>query len=206
MKLGELLTILVDKSGSEINQSDLAQSLGITRQTVSNRIKNGSEVTVSEFDKVEKFFNVRLNMTPSFSENSVIVMDYYPEVFVSCGLGAITFSEEKYPMVISKDLVSNYSDTKNYSVIIAKGDSMQPFINSNDKLIIEQTETNAIEDNKVYVFCYKQELFVKRLSKNIDEIVIKSDNPEYRTRIISLSDIPELIILGKVVGLLRNEI
>ena len=33
-----------------------------------------------------------------------------------------------------------------------------------------------IIDNKIYVFCYKNEFFVKRLAKNVDELIVKSDN------------------------------
>jgi len=51
MKLNELLELISQKTGNSVNQSMLADSLGITRQTVSNRIKNESEVTVSETSK-----------------------------------------------------------------------------------------------------------------------------------------------------------
>ena len=40
MKLEELLTILSQKTGNYVNQSLLAESLGITRQTICNCIKN----------------------------------------------------------------------------------------------------------------------------------------------------------------------
>ena len=54
MLLDELLKLISEKIGNEIRQSLLAEALGITRQTVSNRIKNESEVTVSELNKIEK--------------------------------------------------------------------------------------------------------------------------------------------------------
>ena len=53
MKLDELISIISNSTGNSINQSMLADCLGITRQTVSNRIKNESEVTVSELNRAE---------------------------------------------------------------------------------------------------------------------------------------------------------
>ena len=59
MKLDELIKQISDKTGNIINQSALAESLGITRQTVSNRIKNESEVTVSELNRIEEYFKIK---------------------------------------------------------------------------------------------------------------------------------------------------
>ena len=51
MLLEDVLQIISQKTGKFINQSGLAESLGITRQTVSNRIKNESQITVNELKK-----------------------------------------------------------------------------------------------------------------------------------------------------------
>ena len=62
MKLEELLVILSKKTESNVNQSLLAESLGITRQTISNRIKNSSQVTVSELKKLKIFLEYLYSM------------------------------------------------------------------------------------------------------------------------------------------------
>ena len=56
MKLDELLSLLSKKADSYINQSQLAESLGVTRQTISNRIKNESDVDnlFNELDSATK--------------------------------------------------------------------------------------------------------------------------------------------------------
>lgn len=204
MKLEELISIITKKTGNFVNQSMLAESLGVTRQTVSNRIKNESQITVSELKKVEDYFNITLfNESDNFDEN-VIHVDYYTDVFASCGNGSIVFSEEKIKLPISTLLIHGFSKRKTYSIINATGNSMFPTINNGDKLIVEHWCGEQIQDNKIYVFCFNSEFYVKRLSKNLDEIIIKSDNPEYRTRTINGSTTQELKVIGKIVGAVKN--
>src|SRR5574344_268072 len=203
MKVESLTKILTKELGRAINQSMIAECLGVTRQTISNRIKNNSELTVSEVSKIEKYFNINILNTTNYTNNDDIVVDFYPDIFASCGNGRIVFSQEKEIIYIPKALLSRYSNNKQYSMICASGDSMSPYINSGDKLIIEHINGSQIIDNKIYVFFYNDELFVKRLSKNIDEIIIKSDNPNYNSRTISGESINNLNIIGEIVGIMR---
>ena len=200
MKLDELIRLISDKTGNIINQSALSESLGITRQTISNRIKNESEVTVSELKRIEEYFkiNVLNNLT------DIAYVDYYEDVFASCGDGSIVFSSEKSKLPIPTSLIHGYSQNKLYSMINASGNSMSPTIDNGDKLIVEHWNGNQIQDNKIYVFCYNGEFFVKRLSKNLDEIIIKSDNPEYRIRNISGKAVENLILIGKIVATIKQ--
>ena len=201
MKIQDLINIVTQKSGLAVNQSMIAEILGVTRQTISNRIKNDSELTVSELVKVEDRFNVKILGT---SQDDLIHVPYYQDVFDSCGNGNYVFSEYKIPVSISKTFLKSFSQKKQYSMINASGDSMSPFINAGDKLIIEHKLGNsAISDNKIYVFCYKNDVFVKRLSKNIDELIVKSDNEEYRSRVIKDEDLNNVTVIGEVVGIIR---
>lgn len=200
MKLDELISLISAQTGTNINQTMLADSLGITRQTISNRIKKDSEVTVSELKRVEKHFNVSvLN-----SVADVEYIDYYNDIFASCGNGSFVFSDEKTKLAIPTSLISGFSKNKMYSMINASGNSMAPTIENGDKLIVEHWDGNQIQDDKIYVFCYNNEIFVKRLSKNLDEIIIKSDNPEYRTRTISGKPAEELILIGKIIATFKQ--
>lgn len=203
MKITELLDLITKKVGNPITQSRLAKILGISRQTINNRIRNNSGITLSELEKIETSLEIKLFGACPDTENMINV-DYYPEVFASCGGGTVTFSEEKELVPLPKSILFNYSPSKQYSMIHAYGDSMTPFINNGDKLIIEHWESNQIIDNKIYVFCYKSEIFVKRLSKNVDEIVIKSDNPIYDKKIVSNEEMNDLQIIGQVVGIVRS--
>lgn len=196
MKLDELIQLISNIAGITVNQSMLADSLGITRQTISNRIKTQSEVTVSEIRRVEEFFKISIFSSVT---DDIAYIDYYTDVFASCGNGSIVFSSEKTKLPIPISMISGYSKNKLYSMINASGNSMSPTIDNGDKLIVEHWNGNQIQDNKIYVFCFNNEFFVKRLSKNLDEIIIKSDNPEYRIRTINGKSAAELILDRKSV-------
>ena len=201
MKLDELIQLISNIAGITVNQSMLADSLGITRQTISNRIKTQSEVTVSEIRRVEEFFKISIFSSVT---DDIAYIDYYTDVFASCGNGSIVFSSEKTKLPIPISMISGYSKNKLYSMINASGNSMSPTIDYGDKLIVEHWNGNQIQDNKIYVFCFNNEFFVKRLSKNLDEIIIKSDNPEYRIRTINGKSAAELILIGKIVATVKQ--
>ena len=62
-----------------------------------------------------------------------------------------------------------------------------------------------ISDNRIYVFRFGDNIFVKRLVLNIDQIVIKSDNKEYSTRNIEKDKLDDFQIIGRIVGIWREE-
>ena len=203
MKIDELINLISAKTGYSVSQSIFADCLGITRQTVSNRIKNQSEVTVSELKKAENYFNINI-FGSGESDSDIAYIDYYSDVFASCGNGSIVFSSSKTKLPISASIIRGYSKNKLYSMINATGNSMSPTIEDGDKLVVEHWNGEQIQDDKIYVFCYNNEFFVKRLSKNIDEIIIKSDNPEYRARTIPAKSLSELILIGKIVAAVKS--
>lgn len=56
---------------------------------------------------------------------------------------------------------------------------------------------------KIYKIFY---IFVKRLVKNIDEMIIKSDNPDpiYRAHYIEKDELNNITVVGRIVGLVRE--
>lgn len=184
------------------SQEQLGQELGVTKQQMGRLERGESQLTE---DKLEYLKNKYGSMLQSNIEESVFV-DYYPDVFGSCGSGAFVLSERKEVLQVPKKLFTSFSPVKKYSVINAVGESMLPNIHDKDRLIVEHWEGGQIKDNRVYVFCYKDEIFVKRLIKNVDEIIIKSDNPDplYRARYIEKDDMNNVLIVGEIIGLMRD--
>lgn len=201
----EALIEVSNQTKKKITYMDFAKVLGYTKQYVS-QIKN-DELTPAQLQKIENHYQIDLTKSNLSNPTDTVTLDYYPQIFGSCGGGVFALSQEKQVINIPKSaFMFNYSENKTYSVINAWGDSMNPFIQNKDKLVVEHLNGEQIKDNHIYVFCYKDEIFVKRLIKNIDEVIIKSDNtdPIYRPRVIEGKKLNDLYIIGEIVGLVRN--
>ena len=200
MKYCDIQPILQNLTSQNVSIAKIGDILGLTRQTMHSRVSSGkSDVTDAEIRLLENAFNVSL--VEQFT------LDYYPDVFGSCGTGYFVSSEQKEQIQVPVNaLFKSLSAGKKYSVINAQGTSMQPYIEPDDKLIIEHLDNQPIIDNHVYVFCYDKDLYIKRLYKNIDEIIAKSDNPDpiFKVKSIPKEEWCNLQVIGEVVGLMRN--
>ena len=202
MKTKEALSEIIGFKKRNVSQQEIGKVLGVTKQYIS-QIMN-KELTEEQLKLLEQHFQI--DFTKVNKEEDKMSVDYYPEVFGSCGSGKFVLSEQKELIQVPKKFFSHYSSAKKYSLINAVGESMMPNIHPKDRLIVEHWAGEQIRDNQIYVFCYNNEIFVKRLIKNVDEVVIKSDNPDpaYRTRFIEKSDMNNLLIIGEIVGLMRD--
>ena len=225
LTIKELQTELQKLTNMKITQVDFANALGTTKSNISIRMKNGSEVTILEIKKIVTSLNINgahnvINellkkqnrlISEYISEDNmpvedIIELDYYPSVFGSCGMGSFVFSEEKEKISVPRRFIPSYSGFKTYSVINAIGDSMSPYIIDKDKLIVEHYNGGQISDNHIYVFRFEDNIFIKRLVLNLDQIVVKSDNKEYQTRNIEKDKLNDFQIIGRIVGIWREEL
>lgn len=203
MRYSVLLDTLQNLINFRPSQKQIGDILGLAQTAISGRANRDSEFKTEEIEKIEKHYAIKILGN---SNADCVEVDYYPEVFGSCGSGVFVLSEKKESISVPKSNFFDYRASAQYSVINAVGNSMAPYILDNDKLVVEHIAGEQIKDNKVYVFAYNNEIFVKRLIKNVDEIVIISDNdsPIYRPRYIEKEDINNLQVIGQVVGLMRN--
>lgn len=138
-------------------------------------------------------------------QENTIILDYYPEACGSCGNGVFEFSTKKTQLAVPKEsFFTRFSSVKQYFVINAIGNSMEPLIYDGDKLVIEHYEGEQIKDNRPYLFCFNNEIFIKRLAKNVDELLIIPENKMFSVRKLEKEQMNEVNILGQVVGLMRD--
>ena len=188
----------------KVSQQMIADALNVAQAAISGRIKRNSDFTLDELSKIEQAMGLPAGSLSGMQTNdNCIDLDYFSDVWASCGTGAVVFEETSEKLSVPTSLIQNYSKTNRYSVINSRGDSMTPFIQDRDKLIVEHWNGGQIIDNCIYVFRYANELFVKRLVKNITQIVIKSDNPLYEPIKITDKD-QDFEVIGQIVGLMRD--
>lgn len=205
MRFDEVCRLIQKFTGREIKQSDFVKILDIKRGTISARAKSNSEFPTSELIHLEQHFGFPMGSLSGVVHNdNNIELDFYPDVFGSCGDGSMVFEETSEKLAVTKDVITNYSDKNKYSVISARGSSMAPVIQDSDKLVIQHNLNEQIIDDTVYLFRYNGELFIKRLVKNVDQIICISENPRFQDRVIENKGNFEII--GKVVGLFRSKV
>ena len=217
----ELVEIIENQTGEKPKQKDIAEALGADVGKINKRAIRNSTYDLDELNQINDWYEKKyfeFNIFDSAKINQMIknvsskkaqnefAADYYPNVFGSCGTGTFILSEEKETISIPKRIISSYSPLNKYSVINAVGESMLPTIHNRDKLIVEHTQGQNIRDNNVYVFCYDNQVYVKRLIKNIDQLIIRSDNPDpiYVPKIVERYDMNNVQIIGRIVGIIRE--
>lgn len=202
MKYSELLPALQNLIGRKPSAKEISDILNFSSEKVYyTRAQRDSSFTFEEIDKIQEHYAV--NLLGDANDN--ITLDFYPDVFGSCGTGCMVFSEAKEKFAVTKDIITNYSASNQYSIISARGSSMSPTINDDDRLVIQHNLNEQIIDDTVYLFRYNDELFIKRLVKNVDQIVCISENPRFQDRIIEPKG-DNFSIIGKVVGLFRSKV
>ena len=207
----ELITFITKQKGIEPTQQEIASILGLTRNAISSRAFRNQEYSYKEVEKIEDFYDIcfaNQDLFEDMNNNSGdVTLDYYPDVLASCGGGSFELSQMREKIKVPKICISNYMPLAKYSVINAFGDSMMPTIKNGDKLVIEFVDFNLIKDNSIYVFCYEDKIFCKRLVQNIDCVIVISDNPDkniYPTSRIEKEDMNNLKIIGRIAGLMRG--
>lgn len=90
-------------------------------------------------------------------------------------------------------------DPAHVAVIAAKGDSMNPTIDSGDLLLLDTRHAQARNEG-IYVIRLGEALLVKRLRIKLTGVVeVMSDNPRYQTEVLSGAALDQLMVVGRVV-------
>lgn len=203
-KVRERLQNLINEIPTHADISRVLEKGGleVSANALSNRLSNDGFLKEEEIEILERKYAIDLSITSDRNSNEA-TLNYYPDVFASCGNGIMVFDDTSEKISVNKNTIPDYSESATYSVINARGFSMYPVISDNDKVIIKHWQGEQIIDDKIYLFDYKGELFIKRLVKNIDQVIAKSEDKTLEPRPMETS---KLTILGRVISLIRTDL
>ena len=193
MRIKEVHKLLQKNKNGKITQNDIACAIGTTRANVSKLFAKNSFINDEKIEKIEKYFDVNLN-----ESSDVLLINYYPDEIAEVKNNEIIMSEKCVKMTIPHTFIKAEKDIK-YIMCNSKDNSMSPYIIEGDYVIIEIRQEAKILNNKIHAFIYNDEFYIRRLSKNINQIIVKSDNKDFPTQYIEKDEIPNLHILGQIV-------
>lgn len=137
---------------------------------------------------------------PALPFGFVLVPRY--DVAASMGNGTVIHSEQVVDHLAFREewvRTELSANPKNLVLISAIGDSMEPTLRAGDLLLIDRSDAGVKQD-AIYAFATNGELRVKRMQLKIDGcLVVKSDNPQYDSEILTSEMAASLRIVGRVV-------
>ena len=160
------------------------------------QIESGIEPSEKVYTEILKKYGYLLSDKQNFETISV---DYYPDVLASCGNGTFEMSQECIKYDVPATLFPPSTDVKSYSMCHAKGNSMYPRIWDGDFVICEHKDNMKIENGEMYIFCFDDQIYLKRLTKNINQIVVESENPDFPTQYIEKDQMNDVHLIGHVI-------
>lgn len=192
MKYSELINALKNLINYEPKQIELCRILDIKPTAMSARVQRNSDFNLDEIKKIEQKYNIKIKQTDGY-----ITLKYFVKNINFNNKKALDgeFIEYKLPIEI---FPYNAKDNT-YSMCRVKMYDMKPLINYDDFVILESNSKMQIENGELYIFSYDKQIYLKRLCKNINQIVVLSENPDFTTQYIEKNQIEKLNLIGKVI-------
>lgn len=193
IKYKNCLELVEELLGTKPTHSELSKITGISANALSNRLSNDGYLKDNEIEKIEKHYKIKLN-----NSQKTIELKY----FTTYSDLAKNITQKTIHVPI--DCFENFSINEEYFVINALGESMKPFIEDGDRLIVEKYKNKQIMDNRIYIFNYSEKIFIKRLVENVKQIIAISDDKNFNNIILENDDLKNFSIIGQIVGLVRE--
>ena len=195
-----------------LTQIELAQMCGVT-QAIIQRLESGqNNITLDYAIKFSKILDCKItDFLPEYKD--IVKEDIKVDNEVSidiisatpcCGSGN-DCSEDvigKWTMPLQDFKQLTLTSPDRVKQMKVSGDSMQPTISYGDFILVD-TSHNIFDTDGIYLIRMINGLAVKRLQADLNSISIISDNPNYKSREASISEIK---IIGKVIRILNVKV
>ena len=143
---------------------------------------------------------ITTNLTNKSDHKDLIEFDYYPDIYASAGYGAtngdVVESQKVYMDKSFVNTILTINHAKNLDIIKVVGDSMEPFIQNGEQVVIQRYV--EAKNNDVVIANINGSIYVKRLLKDPlgNWVKLISDNPSYPDIELKDAEIDYLNIIG----------
>lgn len=189
--LSENIRFQLDKHSME--QSDLADKLGVSQSSVSHWINGNKYPRIDTIEKMAEIFNVRksdITDEPRSRSNSKRI-----PLIGTIAAGQPILAEQNIEDYFSLD-----NKIKADFCLRIKGDSMIN-VNIMDGDIVFIKKQDDLEDGQIGAVLVDDSATLKRFYRENGSVILQSENSTYKPMVISKGDVK---ILGKMVASLRQ--
>lgn len=184
----------------ELLQSDVAKFLGISSPAYSYYEANKRNMPAETAIKLSKFFNVSVDYLLGVDTTNKRLLP----VLGTVKAGYNYLAEENIIDYIEPNM--NITDHANYFGLIVKGDSMAPFFDEGDYLIVHKTDGDFNSNDIGIVLINGDEATVKKVVKTNEGIELHAFNPYYPVKKYTYEEMQNLPVrvIGVVIRQIRN--
>ncbi len=211
-KIDILMKRIFDATGIS-SQSELARELEIDRSGITHA-RNNDKVPDKWIVKLYKKFGLNPqwiesgigNVFLNTKSDSDVELKYIPKVAARLSAGTGSFDVEEditdYLSFQTKWLAKKGSANSMVAMEVF-GQSMEPNIREGDTVLIDQAQ-NSIIAGAIYAVGVEDTIFIKRLEKHPDKLVLSSDNKNYEPIYLKKDQTDKVRIIGKVIWSCRE--
>lgn len=188
------------------SQPKMADELGVSTRQIGNLEKGITplkEIYIEKISTMKKKFDA-IKEENSFQVDSITI-NFYPDVYAAAGGGATNGHSNAVPMAFDKGFLEalGLKQFKNLDMIKVTGDSMEPFIQNGEMVILERK--HEAQNNDVVVANINGQVYIKRYEADpfYRWIKLKSEN-EFSGDIL-LENQEEMDALS-IIGIVRAKI
>ena len=184
-----------------LSQRKLAELSGLSHGHIGDLEKGRTNLNSNTVAILAKALNVQPEELKGDSLNNKVSLKLYTHK-LSAGTGELPHWSDNYTLIeVDRLLLETIThiNSNNLITFLVKGDSMLPKIDNNDLLLINKS-INSIGYDGLYALAYNNELYVKRVQRTPENLLLHSLNPDYSLITIPLPPKEHLQIIGEVVG------
>ncbi len=210
--------LLKKLESSKLKRSEFARKLDVSRSYLSQVLTEGFRFGEKAARSFEEKLRLKTGALDEKEDSGLGVIEVWenagdlpdgvyalvPRVAVNFAAGAGSLQTEETdllpPLAFRTDwlLKKNVTSRNNLRTCEVRGDSMEPYLESGDIVLIDMGQNEVIND-EVFAIRYGDELRIKRLSKRFDGgLLIRSDNARYPAESIGPAETNAIQILGRM--------